>query len=172
MTQTPRKKKGMEPVDTRRSSGLFSFGADIRKLVEPLLGKKGLVHADILSHWTDILGPELACGITPFSVSFSKKTEGALLNVKAFSGAYAVEFTARKEQIKERLNSYFGYTAIYDIRVTQGGTFTPPEPTKKTPEISAQKKEEIHQIASEIETSQLREAVIQLGLLLGDSKKD
>ena len=107
-----------------------------------------------------------------FSVSFSKKTEGALLNVKAFSGAYAVEFTARKEQIKERLNSYFGYTAIYDIRVTQGGTFTPPKPIKKEPEISAQKKEEIRQIAAEIETSQLREAVIQLGLLLGDSKKD
>jgi len=171
MTEKKRTKQ-TEGGMPRRSSGLISFGADVRKLIGPLLGKKGLIQADVLAHWQDILGAELACGVTPFSVAFSKQKDGAVLTVKAFSGAYAVEFSARKEQIKERLNSYFGYAAISDIRVIQGGIFIPPAPTKKEPKISSQKIKEIHQLASDIEDEALRESVVRLGLLLTDSKKD
>ena len=161
---------GREPP--RRNSGLVSFGADVRKLVGPLLGKKGLLQADILSHWTDILGFELASGVKPFSVSFSKKTAGAVLTVTAFSGAYAVEFTARKPQIIERLNSYFGYEAISDIRIKQGGTFAPPSPAKRDPDYSPEKSEEIQRLAAGIENEALRESVIRLGMALMESKKD
>lgn len=171
MTEKKRTKQ-IETETPRRSSGLVSFGVDVRKLLEPLLGRKGLLQADVISHWQDILGTELASGVTPFSISFSKAKEGAVLTVKAFSGAYAVEFTARKEQIRERLNSYFGYPAIGDIRIQQGGTFTPPAPIKEKPVFSPQKTEEIQRIAAEIENEPLRESVIRLGLLLTDSKKD
>ena len=172
MTQNARKKKGIEPEKTRRSSGLFSFGADVRQLIAPLLGKKGVIQADILSRWPDILGTELSCGITPSSISFSKQKEGAVLTVKAFSGAYAVEFTARKEQIKERLNSYFGYAAICDIRVTQGGNFTPPKRIPQKLNISDEKKEEIRKAVSKIENENLRNALVDLGISLNASKKD
>ena len=161
---------GQEPP--RRSSGLISFGADVRKLVGPLLGKKGLLQADILSRWTDILGTELASGVKPFSVSFSKKTTGAVLTVTAFSGAYAVEFTARKPQIIERLNAYFGYAAISDIRIKQGGTFTPPAFAEQEPEISPEKSEELKKLTAGIEDESLRASVIRLGTLLTESKKD
>ena len=161
-----------EQETPRRSSGLVSCGADVRQLVGPILGKKGLIQADVLARWQDILGLELACGVTPFSVSFSKQKEGAVLTVKAFSGAYAVEFTARKEQIKERLNSYFGYTAISDIRIKQGGTFAPPVFPPKEPSFSSQKKAEMQRLAADIENETLRESIVHLGLLLTESKKD
>ncbi|MBO4644840.1 MAG: DUF721 domain-containing protein [Alphaproteobacteria bacterium] len=164
--------KQQESEAPRRSSGLVSFGADVRKLLEPLLGKKGIIYADILAHWQDILGAELASGVTPFSVSFTKQKEGALLTVKAFGGAYAVEFTARKEQIKERLNFYFGYPAIADIRVQQGGTFTPPAPVKEETVFSSEKTAEMTRLTAGIENEALRESVIRLGLLLTDAKKD
>ena len=162
--------KEREPA--RRSSGLVSFGEDVRKLVAPLLGKKGMIQVDVLKHWQDILGSELASGVTPFSVSFSKQKEGAVLTVKAFSGAFAVEFTARKEQIIERLNSYFGYEAISDIRIKQGGTFNPPAPVKPEETFSAEKTAELQKIAAGIENESLRESVIRLGLLVTETKKD
>ena len=171
MTANNQKKKGMEPEETRRSSGLISFGTDVRKLLSPLLGKKGLIQADILAHWQDILGPELACGVTPFSISFSKRTDGVILTVKAFSGAYAVEFSARKKQIIDRLNSYFGYAAIDDIRIVQGGKITLP-PLKQIHCVSSQRKEEIQTMTSGIQDKTLREAAINLGLSLPDPKKD
>lgn len=164
--------ESIEQETPRRSSGLISFGADIRKLVSPILGKKGLIQADVLARWQDILGMELACGVTPFSVSFSKQKEGAVLTVKTFSGAYAVEFSARKQQIKERLNSYFGYEAISDIRIQQGGAFIPPAPIKRDADCSPKKTEKIQQLATDIENEALRESIIRLGLLLTESKKD
>ena len=172
MTKSDLKKKGIETEEVRRSSGLFSFGADVRKLVAPLLGQKGLLQADILTRWKDILGPELSAGVFPFSVSFSRQKKGAVLTVKAFSGAFAVEFTARKEQIMERLNSYFGDAAICDIRVLQGGSFVPPSPVKRELSFSVRQEEEVQQMTAGIENDFLRQSMIQLGLLLSDSKKD
>lgn len=173
MTSKDQTKKVPAPKSPRRSSGLVSFGADVRKLLGPLLGKKGLMQADIMSHWTDILGPSLASGVTPFSLSFSKHSGGkTVLTVKVFSGAYAVEITARKEQIIERINSYFGYDAINDLRIMQGGTFSPPPSLPREPKLSARQIEDIYQIAADIETDSLRESIIKLGLLLADPKKD
>lgn len=172
MTTDSRKKKGIEPDEKPRSTGLVSFGADVRKLIGPLLGKKGLLQADILRYWPEILGEELATGVTPDSISFSQKTMGAVLTVKAFSGAFAVEFSSRKEQIRERLNGYFGYEAVSDIRIKQGGTFTPPPPKEEPPDITEKQAEEINDLISGIENESLKDALLRLGLLIAASKKD
>ncbi len=169
--KTPKKENAaLEPP--RRSTGLVSFGADIRPLLGPILGKKGFIQADILSRWEDILGPILSQGVVPTSVSFSKSfPDQALLHVKAFSGAYAVEFNARKEQILEKINSYFGYTAIIDIRLTQGGF---PPPVTQTLPVRFPKPEEqseINTLTSDITDEALRKAAVELGLLLKTSKK-
>ena len=171
MTGKKRTEKN-EEAPPRREAGLVSFGEDVRKLIAPLLGRKGMIQADVIRYWRDILGADLASGVTPFSVSFSKNTEGAVLTVKAYSGAFAVEFTARKEQIIERLNSYFGYPAIADIRIKQGGTFTPQAPVREPLSVPAEKKAEIEEAAVRIENESLRESVIRLGLLTIASKKD
>lgn len=171
MTSDTRKKKGIEPQEKPRCTGLISFGADIRRLVAPVLGKKGMLQADVLAHWQDILGSELASGITPHSISFSARKEGAILTVKAYSGAYAVEFASRKEQIRERLNFYFGYPAISDIRVMQGGSFTPPCPKQESDNVLPPNSEELQRLAIGIEDETLRETLIRLGRLLNATKK-
>ena len=171
MTKESRK-KGVEPDETRRSSGLYSFGADVRKLIAPLLGKKGLMQADILAEWKNIVGEDLASGASPFSLSFSKQREGAVLTVKTFSGAFAVELTARKEQIIERINSYFGYAAVGDIKVVQGGTFTPPVKKEPPPQIPEERMDEIRALTAGIEDDSLREALTSLGMAISVPKKD
>lgn len=167
-----KKEKTPAEAPPRRCNGLVSFGSDARRLLNPLLGKKGFIQADILSHWEDILGQALSAGVTPVSVSFSRSSsDRAVLHVKAFSGAYAVEFNARKEQILEKINSYFGYSAVTDIRLTQGGAapalpsgvyFRPPKPREQA---------EINALTSDIEDESLRNAATELGLLLHTSKK-
>ena len=166
-------KSGDNPEQTppRRRAGLVSFGADVRRLIAPVLGKKGFIQADILARWADILGAELATGLQPASLSFSKSADGALLRVNAYSGAYAMEFNARKQQIIEKLNTYFGYRAISDIRVTQGG-FTPKLP--KSPATAPLPLEKQKQIAAEtagIENEALRAAATELGFLIESAKK-
>ena len=100
-------------TEERRHNGLVSFGADVRRLVAPVLGKNGFLHADILTHWDDITGGLLAKGVYPVKLAFPKgQKDGAVLHVKAVSGAYAVELIARQSEILERLNGYFGYRAV------------------------------------------------------------
>lgn len=165
------KKKTPAAEPPRRCTGLVSFGADARRLLGPLLGKKGFIQADILAHWEDMLGQALSRGVTPSSVSFSKSSgDRAVLHVKAFSGAYAVEFNARKEQILEKINSYFGYPAITDIRLTQGGRAPnlPPAASFRPPDEERQN--EINALTSDIENDALRTAAAELGLLLSTKK--
>ena len=166
-------KSGDNPEQTppRRRAGLVSFGADVRRLIAPVLGKKGFIQADILARWTDILGAELATGVQPASLSFSKSTDGALLRVNAYSGAYAMEFNARKQQIIEKLNTYFGYRAISDIRVTQGG-FTPKLPkSAAVPSLPPEKQRQIAAETAGIENEALRAAATELGALIESAKK-
>ena len=166
-------KSGDNPAQTppRRSAGLVSFGADVRRLIAPVLGKKGFIQADILARWTDILGAELATGVQPASLSFSKSADGALLHVNAYSGAYAMEFNARKQQIIEKLNTYFGYRAISDIRVTQGG-FTPKLPkSAAVPSLPPEKQRQIAAETAGIENEALRAAATELGALIESAKK-
>ncbi len=166
-------KSGDNPEQTppRRRAGLVSFGADVRRLIAPVLGKKGFIQADILARWTDILGAELATGVQPAALSFSKSADGALLRVNAYSGAYAMEFNARKQQIIEKLNTYFGYRAISDIRVTQGG-FTPKLPkSPATAPLPLEKQKQIADETADIENEALRAAATELGVLIESAKK-
>ncbi len=152
----------------RRKGGLLSFGVDVRRLVAPLLGRNGFVHADILAHWEDILGSVLARGVYPHRLVFPKgQRENATLHVKAVSGAYAMEFSARYPEILEKINAYFGYRAVFDIRVTQGALPAvrrrrkPPEkPVPETVRIR------VRRTVSVIEDDRLRGAAEELGCLL------
>lgn len=161
--------KNKAPVQTvRRKGGLISFGADVRKLIGPVLGKNGFMHADILSHWEDILGTILAKGIYPIKLTFPKgQRENATLHVKAVSGAFAMEFTARHSEILEKINGYFGYRAVSDIRVTQGALpVSRPQRKKVLPTVTPQKKSEVEETVSSIQDENLRQAAEELGYLL------
>jgi hypothetical protein len=152
----------------RRKGGLLSFGVDVRRLVGPLLGRNGFVHADILAHWDDILGSVLARGVYPHRLVFPKgQRENATLHVKAVSGAYAMEFSARYPEILEKINAYFGYRAVFDIRVTQGAL--PVAGRRRIPTgkpVPETVRTRVRQTVSTIEDDRLRDAAEELGCLL------
>ncbi len=155
----------------RRNNGLVSFGADVRKLVAPVLGRNGFIHADILAHWDDILGGLLSKGVYPVKLVFPKgQRENAVLHVKAISGAYAVELTARSAEILERLNGYFGYRAVAELRVTQGAApvfrFSR---VPKRPPVPEKKREAVRRAVAEINNADLRSAAEELGCLLDEN---
>lgn len=154
----------------RRHNGLVSFGADVRRLIAPVLGKNGFIHADILAHWDDILGGLLSKGVYPVKLAFPKgRRENAVLHVKAVSGAYAVELTARSAEILERLNGYFGYRAVADIRVMQGAV--PPvrfSRVPKRPPVPETKRAAVRSAVSAIDDENLRSAAEELGCLLDE----
>ncbi len=90
-------------------------------LTKDILGKKSLLFGKMLSEWQHIAGAEIAAKTTPIELKYAKKLDKksqAVLHLGVQS-AYALELSYQKSLLIERLNMFFGYPAIKDIKMVQ-----------------------------------------------------
>ena len=78
--------------------------------------------------------------------------------------AAAVEFQHFKSTIVEKINSYFGYKAIIDLRIKQNYIPKYNRETKKmSKELSSQEKKNISDEVDQIINKNLQESLMHLG---------
>lgn len=90
-------------------------------LTKGILGRKGMLFGKLIMDWPHIAGPEIAARTTPVDLKFAKKTDQksqAVLHL-AVAPAFALEVSYQKSLLIERLNMFFGYPAIKDIKIIQ-----------------------------------------------------
>ena len=90
-------------------------------LAKDILGKKSLLFGKMVLEWPHIAGAEMAAKAVTLDIKFSKKTDQksqATLHL-AVQSAYALELSYQKSLLIERLNMFFGYPAIKDIKIIQ-----------------------------------------------------
>ena len=80
------------------------------------MGKDWSLYAALLEHWPEIVGQEYAQVTNPAKITFphqplEPKRRNGTLTVRLPKGL-AMEFTFKTDQIKQRINGYFGYDAI------------------------------------------------------------
>jgi len=89
----------------------------IRAITQNALGKAGQNFAQLLSHWPQVVGPELAKKCLPTAMNFPKgKNANATLHL-ATNSANALELSYQIPLLLERVNSFVGYKAIAEIRL-------------------------------------------------------
>jgi len=167
-------------TSNRETYGLNTASRALNELAKKLIGKKGFTEIDILLNWEDIIGQELASEITPMKINFKRgeKTNG-ILQLATKSGAYALEVEHRKNIIIEKVNSYFGYRAVCNIRIVQNSSYVMgnydylEQNNIILPELSEEEENEIKEITCDIENSNLRNILEKLGKKVAQkSKKD
>jgi hypothetical protein len=87
----------------------------------------GFVQSAIVSRWPEIAGERLAAVSTPESIRFpmGKKQDGVLtLTVR---GAHAPMMSHVTPEIMDRVNRFFGYTAVVRVVIRQGEVSKPAE---------------------------------------------
>ena len=104
---TPRRKRGFE-----RTSGLLQ--QRIRQAGEG----RGFAVTRLLTHWAEVVGPEIAAATRPVNISYGRGGLGATLTVLT-TGAQAPMIEMASEKLKARVNACYGYAAINRIKVTQ-----------------------------------------------------
>lgn len=155
----------------RRSSGQFqSLAKSIMPLARSVLGKKGFVEVDILTNWAGIVGEELADYTFPQKIDFKRemKTNG-ILHLMVPSGAFALEVQHREKFILQKINTYFGYSAVSGLRIIQNASINLKDmlpkdnshPRKKL--VTAEEENYIKDLAEEINHPELKEILIKLG---------
>ena len=128
------------PPDRRQPPGLYSskaVGAFLPKLTAAAFERYGFHSAEIMTAWPTIVGEDLAKVTSPVEILWPRTAKTA----RAKSGEAAIQEDARREQgarlilrvepavaleisyrtgeIVDRVNQYFGYRAICDVRVMQ-----------------------------------------------------
>ncbi|HML27515.1 MAG TPA: DciA family protein [Hyphomicrobium sp.] len=128
------------PQDVRPAKGVFAkaVGSFVPKVTATVFQKFGFHSAEIMSSWATIVGAELARLTRPESIKWPRggkaqvdadeedsRNTGATLIV-ATDPAFALEVSYRHKEIIDRINRYFGYRAIAQIKVHQVPRFAEP----------------------------------------------
>ncbi len=119
------------PLVRRSPSTARAVGSFVPRLTRKAMEKFGFSTAALLTDWAGIVGDELARHTRPQKLKWPKGVEayaetpadargrpGAMLLLQV-DGTRALEVEYRKRQIADRINAYFGYRAVAEIRLEQ-----------------------------------------------------
>ena len=95
--------------------GLRSFKATLPTEAKRILSKKGKIYNDRLDNWKYIVGSELFKVCYPKSFKSSNKVTGNCLNIMVKRGS-EVDLEYSKKEIKKKMNAYFGYLVVENIK--------------------------------------------------------
>ncbi len=146
---------------------LAPIGVDIRKIVKPALGKKGFFEIDIIANWPELVGEKISAFATPLKLTFPRgKEAAAVLHISVAGGVFATELSHKKMALLEKINTFFGYSAVGDIKIIQD-SFSPEKEAKKAPAAKEPKTRkplsaEMENILSEVGDDDLKSALKRL----------
>lgn len=155
----------MTENNRRKYGGLATLVPEIRGLTKTALGVRGFSGMDILEHWEDMIGADLAQGARPEKLTFEKnnRSNGTLV-VKTAGGAFAMLFEHQKERVIERINSFFGYPAVSKIKIIQGSLkLNPPQKMVYQKPVSPEDIKALIQKVALIEDNDLRATTFEIG---------
>ena len=142
-----------------------TIGTNVTKIVKPLISKRGFGNSEIINNWINIVGDKLAQNITPQKISYnSNSSVDGILLLRVNSSSVALELQYIEKQIVNKINTYFGFSAIGRIKIIQGPI---PSPEKKIANkiktVANTDKIELERKLNSVKDPDLRVALAALG---------
>jgi hypothetical protein len=139
-------------------------------LTKGIFGRKNILFGKLLAEWGHIAGPEIAARTVPMDLKFARKADtgkgpGQAVLHLAVQSAYALELSYQKNLLIERLNMFFGYAAIKDIKIVQNSEIMNKKdtPKPKTRPVTLPEQQNIDQLTASIQENDLQTALKNLG---------
>ena len=151
---------------SRRTRGFEPAARLVAQQLRAPFEKRGFAQLRLVTHWAEIVGPDLAEMCQPVQISKGQGMGGRL--VLLTTGPHAPVLEMRKEDIRARVNAAYGYAAIAQIRLTQTASgalaeFGAPKPHPKSPPPpSPATQARAHQAAGGITDETLKAALERL----------
>ena len=96
--------------------GLRSFGNTLPRSIRGILKKNGYNYSEIISKWNMLVGKDISNYSYPKSIKMTNgDTNGLLVLAVKRGNEITVEYS--KKEIINKINSYFGYRLINEIRL-------------------------------------------------------
>jgi hypothetical protein len=154
----------------RKSStyGLKALGGIAGPTMRVAAGRKGVADPRLLMNWTEIVGNELAAICQPMKINHGSGMALGGNLILAVDRARASEVEHQLRVVQERVNSFFGYRAVADVRITQtvdieSLRFDAVKFVEKRPEPTSAERKRVAKITAQIESDALKAALSRLG---------
>jgi len=96
--------------------GLRPFGNTLPRGIRGILRKNGYNYSEIITKWKILIEKDISDFSYPISIKMSKKGSGAVLLIGVKRGnEITLEYS--KKDIINKINSYFGYNFISEIKL-------------------------------------------------------
>ncbi len=129
-------------------------------------GRVGFSVVEVVTHWDEIVGVDLAPHSLPLKLQWPREEGGAATLVVRVAGAYAIEMQYAAPVVLERINTYFGWRCVGRLALRQGPVpprhVRPPAPVEPEP----QEIEAILQEIGTLEDEKLNASLARLGALV------
>ncbi|HLL27929.1 MAG TPA: DciA family protein [Xanthobacteraceae bacterium] len=135
--------------------------------VNEAFSRQGFAAVEIITHWEDIVGPELARRSEPMRLYWPRREDPDSLGTLTVrvEGAYAIELQHSAPVVIERVNRYFGWRCVGRIAIRQG----PVSGRRKAPDMREPEDAAVEEITKEIgsfEDASLGRSLARLGALV------
>ena len=141
--------------------GLRSFKNTLPPKAKRILDKKGQMYSKTLDNWKYFVGDELFKVCYPKSFKSSNKLGGGCLNIVVKRGN-EVDLEYSKKNIINKINAYFGYEALKNIKLSTFEGQNEKSNEKKV--INATKREHIKKIDN-IKNDKVKKSLLELSKL-------
>ena len=158
---------------TKTAQPVETLNKHFRKLTEASFKRCGFAYAELLSQWEAIVGSELAMVSAPERIRWPRRGDGeedrgqpggGTLVVRAIEGR-ALELQYMAPRIIERINGYYGYSAVAKLKILQGKLPKQARDARhrETPVLDASSGEALQSKLQAVGDDKLREALGRLG---------
>ena len=142
----------------RYVQGLRPFGNTLPRGVKGILKKNGYNYSEIISKWNLLVGRDIANCCYPKSIKMTRGDKSGTLILSVERGnEINVEYS--KKEIINKINSYFGYKLINEIRVQTFNSANKKEIEKSTLNKFSKK---FNEKLNEIKNKDIRDSLSQL----------
>ena len=136
--------------------GLRSFGNTLPRTIKGILKKNGYNYSEIISKWSLLVGKDISNYCYPKSIKMAQRNQSRTLILSVKRGdEINVEYS--KKEIISKVNSYFGYKLINEIRLQ---TFN--SATKKERNTVNKYLKKFEKKINEIKNKDIRESLSEL----------
>lgn len=154
-------------AETRRG-GARPLSSLVQPLAKKALGKKGRAFAAFLADWPAVVGEETARHCLPQKLTFPDRQErrDGKLTLRVSSQAWATELQHQERQLLEKINVYFGYSAVASLRFTSGPLPEKPGGGARRPALrplTGEEERALEERLAAISDPELKEALRRLG---------
>ena len=140
--------------------GLRSFKNSLPKNIKKILNKKGFVYSEIVNQWNYLVGSEISQVSFPKTFKpTGKNTPGTLIINVQRGNEIKVEYN--KQSIIEKINSFFGYKIVSNVRLETFNHLRK-DVNKKKIQISTIKKKKFQESLKYINNEKIKKSLEKL----------